>query len=305
MLLQGMGKEHSGSPGIMKDNIILNNPMFEGSNESVVKLDVNFLDPKHHLAVIIKDNNMDKTPKDAISSMVNLVNSPNGQKRKQLWDALKYTVTVDRSPWLAISDFNTILASCEKRGRRVIEKRCVLFSEFTYSMGLHDPGRVGNLRRARVSVTSKARCDWLVFGDRNTRFFYRRTLQRRKHNRIVALKNQAMEWVMDEDELKQEVVNFYRNLYGEQPMSTSSLGCGTVPPLEQEEIQFFMQHPECFSQFRPINLCSFLYKLVMKVNANKFKMVFPKIIGLEKAEFIIERNINDNIIIVQEVIHSM
>ncbi|KAH1056991.1 hypothetical protein J1N35_035056 [Gossypium stocksii] len=34
----------------------------------------------------------------------------------------------------------------------------------------------------------KARCDWLVFGDHNTRFFHRRTLQRRKHNRILALK---------------------------------------------------------------------------------------------------------------------
>lgn len=61
----------------------------------------------------------------------------------------------------------------------------------------------------------KARCDWLVFGDRNIRFFHRRTLQRRKHNRIVALKNQAGEWVTNEDELKQEAVSFYRNLYGE------------------------------------------------------------------------------------------
>ncbi|KAH1045715.1 hypothetical protein J1N35_036499 [Gossypium stocksii] len=78
----------------------------------------------------------------------------------------------------------------------------------------------------------KARCDWLVLGDCNTRFFHRKTLQKRKHNHIVALKNQAGEWVMDEDELKQKTVNFYRNLYGEQPRDTSRHGCSTFQPLE-------------------------------------------------------------------------
>ncbi|KAH1113689.1 hypothetical protein J1N35_007067 [Gossypium stocksii] len=61
---QGMGKEHSGSLEIMKDNLILNNPMFKGFNESVVKLDANFLDQKNHSAVIIRDNIMNKTPKE-------------------------------------------------------------------------------------------------------------------------------------------------------------------------------------------------------------------------------------------------
>ncbi|KAA3486982.1 Endonuclease/exonuclease/phosphatase [Gossypium australe] len=69
--------------------------------------------------------------------------SLNGKKRKQLWEALKYTVLVDGTMWLAIGDFNAILASCEKRGGRVIGKRCALFSEFMDSMGLHDLGFSG------------------------------------------------------------------------------------------------------------------------------------------------------------------
>ncbi|KAG8498826.1 hypothetical protein CXB51_005702 [Gossypium anomalum] len=84
----------------------------------------------------------------------------------------------------------------------------------------------------------KAKCDWLIFGDHNTRFFHRRTLQRRKHNRIVALKNQAGEWVMDKGKLKQEMIKFYKKLYVEQSKGTGSHGCGTFQPLEQEEIQF-------------------------------------------------------------------
>ncbi|KAL1164344.1 hypothetical protein V6Z11_A06G063000 [Gossypium hirsutum] len=49
--------------------------------------------------------------------------SPNGQKQKQLWEAIKYTVLIDETPWLMIGDFNAILASCEKRGGHVIGKK--------------------------------------------------------------------------------------------------------------------------------------------------------------------------------------
>ncbi|KAA3472337.1 Retrovirus-related Pol polyprotein LINE-1 [Gossypium australe] len=63
--------------------------------------------------------------------------------------------------------------------------------------------------------------------------------------------------------------------------------------------------PEDFSQFRPIILCFVLYKLVMKVITNRFKVIFPRLISQEQAGFIAGRNIFDNIILAQEVIHSM
>ncbi|KAK5840677.1 hypothetical protein PVK06_009580 [Gossypium arboreum] len=60
---------------------------------------------------------------------------------------------------------------------------------------------------------------------------------------------------------------------------------------------------ESFVQFRSISLCSILYKLVMKVIANRFKVVFYKIITPEQTGFIVGRNITNNIIVTQEVIH--
>ncbi|KAA3487383.1 LINE-1 reverse transcriptase isogeny [Gossypium australe] len=66
-----------------------------------------------------------------------------------------------------------------------------------------------------------------------------------------------------------------------------------------------VQNPDTFGQFRPISLCSVLYKLTVKVIANWFKYIFPKIIVHEQAGFITGRSITDNIILAQEVIHTM
>ncbi|KAH1055801.1 hypothetical protein J1N35_033866 [Gossypium stocksii] len=194
----------------------------------------------------------------------------------------------------------------------------------------------------------KARCNWLVFGHRNTRFFHRKALQRRKHNRIVALKNQEDEWIMvrsafpslDQDEihllsspiLDEEIKKalfsmaplkspgsdgFYALFYQSQWAHVGPSICRWVKQIfDGESIDLDLNnslivlihkvnHPKNFSQFRPISLCSVLYKLVMKIIANRFKVVFPKIIGPEQAGFVAGRNINDNIIIMQEVIHSM
>ncbi|KAH1106715.1 hypothetical protein J1N35_010483 [Gossypium stocksii] len=63
--------------------------------------------------------------------------------------------------------------------------------------------------------------------------------------------------------------------------------------------------PKDLSHFRPISICSVMYKLVMKVIANRLKVVFPNYISPEQARFIAGRNISDNIIIEQEVIYSM
>ncbi|XP_017628982.1 uncharacterized protein LOC108471956 [Gossypium arboreum] len=60
-----------------------------------------------------------------------------------------------------------------------------------------------------------------------------------------------------------------------------------------------------FSQFQPISLCSVIYKLVMKIIANQFKVVFPRLLAPEQVGFVAGWNITDNIIIAQEVIHSM
>ncbi|KAH1074841.1 hypothetical protein J1N35_027169 [Gossypium stocksii] len=218
----------------------------------------------------------------------------------------------------------------------------------------------------------KSRCEWLKLRDRNTSYFHRRTVMRRKFNKITALRNVDGEWIFDPKTLKTEVVDFFQKLYEEILGSSRPLPLNPFPRLSLEDVELlgkgvtnkeiktalfdmaplkapgsnkfqvaFFQNQwdniwgtickwvkkvfeegiiepefnntlivlipkvpnlENFSQFRTISLCSVLYKLVMKIITNKFKGIFPKIIGQEQAGFIAGRSIIDNIIIAQEVL---
>jgi hypothetical protein len=59
-----------------------------------------------------------------------------------------------------------------------------------------------------------------------------------------------------------------------------------------------------FDRFRSISLCNIGYKIITKVIANRLKGILPAIIPENQGGFIKGRHITDNIILVQEVIHS-
>lgn len=64
-------------------------------------------------------------------------------------------------------------------------------------------------------------------------------------------------------------------------------------------------NPETLDQFRPISLCNVIYKIISKVMANRLKPWFPEIIEMEQSAFVKGRQIQDNIMIVQEVLHQL
>ena len=52
-------------------------------------------------------------------------------------------------------------------------------------------------------------------------------------------------------------------------------------------------------------MCDVLYKLVIKILANKLKVVLPKLIFESQSSFVKDRLISDNVLIVYEVIHAI
>ncbi|KAL4289808.1 hypothetical protein GQ457_14G017730 [Hibiscus cannabinus] len=66
-----------------------------------------------------------------------------------------------------------------------------------------------------------------------------------------------------------------------------------------------VEKPDSITQFRPIGLCNVLYKFITKILVNRLKPFLPNWVSDTQVSFVPGRHITDNIIIAQEVMHSM
>lgn len=83
----------------------------------------------------------------------------------------------------------------------------------------------------------KARCDWLQLGDRNTKFFHSRTIQRRKSNNITVLCLTDGVWYTDQDILQNAAIKYFANLYREPSEDIGTLPSNIFSRLSDTDIR--------------------------------------------------------------------
>lgn len=64
-------------------------------------------------------------------------------------------------------------------------------------------------------------------------------------------------------------------------------------------------HLEFVNQFRLISLCNVIYKVVSKVIVERLKDNIPKLVSPFQIGFMLGQDIHKNIIVAQELVHSM
>lgn len=63
-------------------------------------------------------------------------------------------------------------------------------------------------------------------------------------------------------------------------------------------------NPTSFARFHPISLCNVSYKIISKIIANRLKPLLPLLISPNQGGFVEKKQMVDNILLVQEAIHS-
>lgn len=59
----------------------------------------------------------------------------------------------------------------------------------------------------------RSRSMWLADGDRNTKYYHLQTVNRRRKNKILMLKDEGGNWIEDKNDIKKYVTCFHQNLF--------------------------------------------------------------------------------------------
>lgn len=102
------------------------------------------------------------------------------------------------------------------------------------------------------------------------------------------------QWPIIGQDITRMVQNFFSTRHILKEMNTTFLAL--IPKVD---------HPSMPSDFRPISQCNSTYKIISKNLANRLRPLLGRIISPFQSAFLSNRRITDNIVIAQEVIHTI
>ena len=220
-----------------------------------------------------------------------------------------------------------------------------------------------------------ARKEWLVNGDRNSKFFQYKANFKRKRKLVMKLQNDCGIWDGDHKMIAQKFISDYQQRFKSMhnptrvlpelglPKLISNLDNNELiklPNLDEVKttlfsidsnktpgpdgfgagffkhywhlikkdlfncvLEFFVSgkilkeinhtfialiaktsSPSQISHFRPISLCSTIYKIILKILVNRMRPLLDRLISPFQSAFIPGRSIHDNILLTHEIMHK-
>ncbi|GAU41583.1 hypothetical protein TSUD_271920 [Trifolium subterraneum] len=218
--------------------------------------------------------------------------SPRENERQDTWNLLRHIATTEE----LLSRLNGIQKS----------------SNYGYSIFLE------NLEKElqdQLAVTlyqeeylwfQKSRSEWVSDGDRNTKYYHSKTIVRRRRNKIISLRSDDRSWVDDPEILTDMVQNFYINLFKEEEEVCDPIVSWTTYPTNMEAHHNALSGPIQFDECKKVLFEMGSYKAPGEDGypALFFQQCWDTV-GDSLFRFIPRRSIHHNIIVAQEMVHSM
>ena len=96
------------------------------------------------------------------------------------------------------------------------------------------------LHREEILWSQKARKEWDLKGDRNTKYFQAVVRNRRRHNKIIQIKNEEDVWISDQAQIEHIFCTHLKKLYADDPQYFAKeiqlqLNCLQIPKLTAQQ----------------------------------------------------------------------
>ncbi|MCH82272.1 hypothetical protein A2U01_0003073 [Trifolium medium] len=110
------------------------------------------------------------------------------------------------------------------------------------------------LRKEELMWYQRSRAKWLMDGDRNTKYYHLKTVDRRRKNNILMLKDSNGQWVEDTAQLQQAANEFYMNSFSDDQLTRTWLNTEVTFPVLDTSIKEKMAAPVNEEEFKELSL---------------------------------------------------
>ncbi|KAA3462681.1 reverse transcriptase [Gossypium australe] len=333
---------------------------------------------KWHIHVIIKED-------DIVGEwrFTGIYGSPYLKDKNTVWNLLRRLAHEDSYPWLVEGDFNEILYSFAKSGGTQRDKKRMdafrevlddcqlarakerekegLKKELSKKLELLLEGEVNDDTMAEIIDTKihlnleidkdemyweqRARANWLKLGDKNSAYFHKWAIVRRRANTISKLETEEGREIEEGVEIMDTASTFFQDLFKAEDIQTAlketgptkALGVDGFPALffqrywhivgndvtdyflgvlnDKKPMEDFNKidivlipkilKPTKMINFRPISLCTVVYKVIAKAIVHRLQNVIDKCVGKVQRAFVPGRLISDNVLLAYEILHTL